>query len=116
MNDTYLVTDESGWAWFIPLHDGTTSVGIVMNQDIMIKKKKSSPNLDSESFYLQELKRTPALLSLIGDGTLVKDHGQVIRSASDYSYSATSYAGPNHRCIGDAAGVPLLLPWRHSDL
>lgn len=25
-------TDESGWAWFIPLHNGLTSVGVVMDQ------------------------------------------------------------------------------------
>ena len=25
-------SDESGWAWFIPLHNGLTSVGIVMEQ------------------------------------------------------------------------------------
>ncbi|KAF7799925.1 hypothetical protein EIP86_011168 [Pleurotus ostreatoroseus] len=26
------LSDESGWAWFIPLHKGLTSVGVVMNQ------------------------------------------------------------------------------------
>ncbi|KAK7691668.1 hypothetical protein QCA50_005067 [Cerrena zonata] len=26
------LSDESGWAWFIPLHNGLTSVGIVMDQ------------------------------------------------------------------------------------
>ena len=25
-------SDESGWAWFIPLHNGLTSVGVVMEQ------------------------------------------------------------------------------------
>lgn len=35
----YTIIDESGWAWFIPLHDGTTSVGFVMNQEISKKKK-----------------------------------------------------------------------------
>ena len=26
--------DDSGWAWFIPSHDGMTSVGVVMNQRV----------------------------------------------------------------------------------
>ncbi|RYP23394.1 hypothetical protein DL765_001099 [Monosporascus sp. GIB2] len=28
------LSDGSGWTWFIPLHDGTTSAGVVINQDI----------------------------------------------------------------------------------
>jgi hypothetical protein len=27
-----------------------------------------------------------------------------VRTASDYSYSASSYAGENYRIVGDAAG------------
>ncbi|KAF8973166.1 hypothetical protein BDZ97DRAFT_1900957 [Flammula alnicola] len=53
------LTDESGWAWFIPLHNGTTSVGVVMNE-------------------------------------------KIVKSASDFSYSAPSYAGSGYRIVGDA--------------
>ncbi|TFY60324.1 hypothetical protein EVG20_g7463 [Dentipellis fragilis] len=35
------LTDESGWAWFIPLHNGTTSVGVVMNKDAFSKHSRS---------------------------------------------------------------------------
>ncbi|KAG1812409.1 uncharacterized protein BJ212DRAFT_1483048 [Suillus subaureus] len=34
--------DESGWAWFIPLHDGSTSVRIVMDLESSNHKKKAS--------------------------------------------------------------------------
>jgi flavin-dependent dehydrogenase len=36
------LTDGSGWVWKIPLHNGTTSIGIVMRQDLVNAKKKAS--------------------------------------------------------------------------
>ena len=35
--------DESGWAWFIPLHKGVTSVGVVVNKEIYTQRAKSRP-------------------------------------------------------------------------
>lgn len=97
--------DESGWAWLIPLHNGTTSVGIVMNQEILTKKKQSqTPALSTLEFYHDQLKLAPQLLELLADGELLptKDGEQVIKGASDYSYSASSYAGPGYRIVGDS--------------
>ncbi|VDB92353.1 unnamed protein product [Peniophora sp. CBMAI 1063] len=37
------LSDESGWAWFIPLHGGLTSVGIVRDQQALTSRKPSSP-------------------------------------------------------------------------
>ncbi|KAG9217912.1 hypothetical protein CCMSSC00406_0005282 [Pleurotus cornucopiae] len=101
------LADESGWAWFIPLHDGTTSVGIVMNQDISNEKKakakESGEDTSLVAHYLSELKRAPNVLALIGDGVHIKkSDAPLISAASDYSYSATSYAGPHYRIVGDA--------------
>ncbi|KAF7562620.1 hypothetical protein G7046_g1523 [Stylonectria norvegica] len=90
--------DESGWAWLIPLHNGTTSVGIVENQELSIKKKKASKAETSQEFYLENLKLAPNLLALIGEGTQIEK----VKSASDYSYSASAYAFPYARCVGDA--------------
>lgn len=89
--------DESGWAWFIPLHNGTTSIGLVRNQDIMTKKKIAS-GLSTTDYYLDSLKLTPSVLELIGNGTRVSD----VKSASDYSYHSSSYAFPHARVVGDA--------------
>lgn len=38
------LTDETGWTWLIPLHDGTHSVGVVMHQDAnkIIRKEAAS--------------------------------------------------------------------------
>jgi flavine halogenase len=89
--------DESGWAWLIPLHNGTTSVGVVMNQKLAAKKK-SEGGLDSHEFYKKSRELAPNLLALIDNGELVTP----IKSASDYSYSASEYAFPYARIIGDA--------------
>ena len=34
-------TDESGWAWFIPLHTGVTSVGVVVNKEVYTRRARS---------------------------------------------------------------------------
>lgn len=88
--------DESGWAWFIPLHNGTHSIGIVMNQDVATEKKKK---VDSTQQYFEEALGTATTVKeLLGDGKRVTE----IKSASDYSYNSTSYALPHARIVGDA--------------
>ncbi|KXX82805.1 Tryptophan 2-halogenase [Madurella mycetomatis] len=95
--------DESGWAWFIPLHDGTASVGVVMNQKLATEKKKNSPggSMDSATFYHESLKLAPNLLAIMGEGANFRTETKV-KSAADYSYSASSYAFPYARIVGDA--------------
>ncbi|KAF8070432.1 FAD binding domain-containing protein [Lyophyllum atratum] len=108
------LTDESGWAWFIPLHNGTTSVGVVMNQNCYNKQLKlplqpspftpanasDSPNSTMTARYLSNLSLAPGVLRLITSGGHLKEGS--VKSASDFSYSAPSYAGNNYRIIGDA--------------
>ncbi|KAG1776888.1 putative halogenase [Suillus placidus] len=101
--------DESGWAWFIPLHDGSTSVGIVMDQESSNRKKKASRAISGASssnllaHYKEELSRAPGVLKLIGNGILRNDgKPEAVKSASDFSYSAPSYAGDHFRLAGDS--------------
>ncbi|KAG1850803.1 putative halogenase [Suillus subalutaceus] len=102
--------DESGWAWFIPLHDGSTSVGIVMDQESSNRKKKASRAASGGSgsnllaHYKEELlSRAPGVLKLIGKATLRNDGTpEAVKSASDFSYSASSYAGDHFRLAGDS--------------
>ncbi|KAJ7029563.1 hypothetical protein C8F04DRAFT_1288116 [Mycena alexandri] len=78
------LSDESGWAWFIPLHNGTVSVGVVMNEEVSrIKKSKYSGPDAGVEHYKTQLALAPG-------------------TAADYSYSADAYAGPNFRIAGDA--------------
>lgn len=91
--------DESGWAWFIPLHNGSTSVGVVINQKVYNANASSSVTLAAR--YLVNLSLAPGVVKLIAKGKLVPGS---VKSASDFSYSAPSYAGPNYRIVGDAGG------------
>ncbi|KAF8532575.1 hypothetical protein JB92DRAFT_3103670 [Gautieria morchelliformis] len=103
--------DESGWAWFIPLHDGTVSVGVVQDQMGAGAKKRALRDCTGDStlksHYLHELKLAPGVLKYIGEeATLVevgKDGGSGVKQASDFSYSADVYARPGYRLVGDAA-------------
>ncbi|OQE91609.1 hypothetical protein PENNAL_c0009G11320 [Penicillium nalgiovense] len=91
-------TDASGWVWFIPLHNGTHSVGIVMNQAKATERKKAMDSPSSKEFYLENLNLVPGIQALLEKGELVSE----VKSASDWSYSASSYAFPHVRIAGDA--------------
>ncbi|KAJ6625002.1 hypothetical protein B0H10DRAFT_688138 [Mycena sp. CBHHK59/15] len=95
-----VLTDKQGWAWLIPLHDGTTSIGVVMHQNTSTAKKREQPGT-LESHYLEQLKLTPGIQALIGEtGTYVAGS---VKSTADYSYHATGYSGDHYRIVGDAA-------------
>ncbi|PYH65801.1 NAD(P)/FAD-dependent oxidoreductase, partial [Aspergillus vadensis CBS 113365] len=90
--------DASGWVWAIPLHNSTLSVGIVARQDLFVAKKKQL-GLNPQEFYCEYLKLAPQISAMLSDAEIVSD----MKQASDWSYSASAYAGPYFRIIGDAA-------------
>jgi flavine halogenase len=129
-----ITKDESGWAWFIPLHNGLTSVGVVMEQKHLGIRSRAASSATTEpipasstSFssstsqarqhvsladkYLTFLHLAPGVQALIGDEAVLEkvsdENGETpaARSASDFSYSADSYAGEGWRVIGDAGGA-----------
>ncbi|THU85054.1 FAD/NAD(P)-binding domain-containing protein [Dendrothele bispora CBS 962.96] len=107
------VLDESGWAWFIPLHNGKTSIGVVMNQEVYNENKStlssfppsvSTPNPSESTMvarYISNLGLAPGLVELITENGKMGEGS--VKMASDFSYSAPSYAGNGYRIIGDAA-------------
>ncbi|CAA7261651.1 unnamed protein product [Cyclocybe aegerita] len=108
------LTDESGWAWFIPLHNGTTSVGVVMNEKIYKAKlqhplppspfpERNAPVPPGSTItgrYLSALSTAPGVVKLITCSGMLEEGS--VRNASDFSYSAPSYAGRRYRIVGDA--------------
>ncbi|TFK50411.1 FAD/NAD-binding domain-containing protein [Heliocybe sulcata] len=97
------MSDELGWAWLIPLHDGTTSIGIVMHQNVSNKKKADYPGgrPSLTEHYLEQIQLLPGVLDLVGDeGKLVEG---TVKSSTDYSYHASTYSGDHFRVLGDAA-------------
>ncbi|PYH73428.1 NAD(P)/FAD-dependent oxidoreductase [Aspergillus vadensis CBS 113365] len=90
--------DASGWIWAIPLHNGTTSVGVVRHQNSVKAKKQAMGALSTKDYFLGCLHEAPGIMDLIQDAELVSE----IKSASDWSYNASSYAATNVRIVGDA--------------
>ncbi len=70
-----------------------------------LRERSGNPNLTLQDFYLHQVKFAPGLITkFINKARLVqKEGGPLVRQASDYSYSAASYAGPGYRIAGDAA-------------
>jgi hypothetical protein len=83
-----------------------------MDQESSNRKKKASRaasggcDCNLLNHYREELKRAPGLLRLIGNATLRNDGTpEAVKSASDFSYSAPSYAGDHFRLAGDSGGI-----------
>ena len=73
-------------------------MGVVQNQDMATEKKKKMAESSSKGFYLESLDYVPGIKDLLRNAELVSE----IKSASDWSYSASSYAFPGVRIAGDA--------------
>ncbi|KAG6831758.1 hypothetical protein H0H92_007910 [Tricholoma furcatifolium] len=106
------LADETGWAWHIPLHDGTVSVGVVIHQKCFNSKHTLPPSPFSHpstsnptnstlvARYLSTLSLAPGIVKLISTKGVLNEGS--VKRASDFSYSAASYAGTNFRIVGDA--------------
>lgn len=69
-----------------------------MRQDESTRRKKALGSPSTVDFYKQCLSLSPIILGLLSEAEL----SSPIRAASDWSYSASCYAGPNFRIVGDA--------------
>ena len=92
------LTNGSGWTWAIPLHDGTLSVGAVIDSNCYCDQRKENTSLDEIVHWA--LSKSPGCTALIGDGEPVTE----TKIFTDYSYLAEQLAGPGYRLVGDAAG------------
>ncbi|KJZ71345.1 hypothetical protein HIM_09281 [Hirsutella minnesotensis 3608] len=90
--------DASGWAWFMPLHDGTRSVGVVQDQKMAVEKKRRMGNPSTSEFYNKSVELASRTKSLLTGAELVTD----VKSASDWSYTSSAYHLPYARICGDA--------------
>jgi len=84
---------EHGWFWFIPLQDGTTSVGAVCWPYYM-KTRKNDP----ARFLLDTIALCPALAERLRDATLTTG----ATATGNYSYYAERMYGDRHILLGDA--------------
>ncbi len=91
----------NGWFWFIPLSDGTVSVGYVTP----VERYKQS-GVTIEQLYRSELTQTKEIAKLTQSA--VRASG--FRTIRDWSYTCTRFHGPGWAMVGDAAAFidPLL--------
>ena len=84
---------EHGWFWFIPLLDGTTSVGAVCWPYYMKSRK-----VDPTTFFLDTIALAPKLAERLRDAKLM--HGAT--ATGNFSYAADRMYGDRYMMIGDA--------------
>ena len=84
---------EHGWFWFIPLADGTTSVGAVCWPYYLHSRKKSL-----EEFLWDTIKLSPQLEARMRNAKLVSE----TYATGNYSYASTISHGKQFIMIGDA--------------
>ncbi|KAI0724125.1 FAD/NAD(P)-binding domain-containing protein [Fomitopsis betulina] len=87
------LSDESGWAWFIPLHNGLTSVGVVMAQkELGLRSRASSSASVSPLMSPAPLFSAPSAFSG-ADGGKMRPRSQSTLSARTASTLAERYRG-----------------------
>ena len=84
---------EHGWLWFIPLRDGTTSVGAVCWPSYL-KTRKTDPS----SFFLDTIALSPPLADRLKDAQLTGP----ATATGNYSYQSERMSGDAYIMVGDA--------------
>ena len=88
-----IVWFEHGWFWFIPLKDGTTSVGAVC-WPAYLKSRKTDPT----TFLMQTIAMAPEIADRLKDAELTAP----VTATGNYSYTSTRMTGPGYLMVGDA--------------
>lgn len=86
---------DHGWLWFIPLADGTTSIGAVCNANFMRTR-----DTDVTGFLRQIIARVPALADRLRDAEMTGP----ATGTGNYAYRSDRIYGPSYLMVGDAYG------------
>ncbi|MGD2140688.1 MAG: NAD(P)/FAD-dependent oxidoreductase [Burkholderiales bacterium] len=84
---------EHGWFWFIPLQDGTTSIGAVCPPTYLRTR-----STDPASFLQQTIDLCPALKARLKNAHPVTE----VTATGNYSYECAQMMGDRYLMIGDA--------------
>lgn len=84
---------EHGWFWYIPLADGSVSVGAVCWPYYMKSRK-----IDKEQFFLDTIALCPPLAERLQAARLASP----VTATGNFSYTASRNCGPNYLMLGDA--------------
>jgi flavin-dependent dehydrogenase len=83
-----------GWFWFIPLADGTTSIGAVVWPYYLKSRSKPLPE-----FFRDTIAMCPQLAERLRDATLVDEQ---VHATGNYSYLADHCVSDRYVMLGDA--------------
>jgi FADH2-dependent halogenase len=83
------------WLWFIPLEDGVTSVGVVVDRTAAPARLGADP----AAFVRELVATTPAAAAQLADAEPIAP----LRVEGDFSYRAERSCGPGFALVGDAA-------------
>jgi flavin-dependent dehydrogenase len=83
-----------GWFWFIPLADGTTSIGAVCWPHYLKSREKPL-----KEFFADTIALCPQLQARLANATLVDD---AVHATGNYSYTGTECCGDRFALVGDA--------------
>jgi flavin-dependent dehydrogenase len=85
---------DHGWFWFIPLADGTTSIGAVVWPYYLKSRSKPLPE-----FFRETIAMCPELSERLSDATLVDE---AVYATGNYSYQGSHCTGERYAMLGDA--------------
>ena len=94
---TCILNTESkdAWFWYIPLGDGTVSVGLVGDNDFLLKRGSAPAKT-----FAAEIKNCPGVGRRLQDATQVGK----FNIAKEFSYTTSQMAGDGWVLVGDAGG------------
>jgi flavin-dependent dehydrogenase len=84
---------DHGWFWFIPLADGTTSIGAVVWPHYLTTRNSSV-----REFFLATIALCPPLAQKLKDAQLVSE----VEATGNYSYACDHSYGAHYFLVGDA--------------
>jgi len=93
---TVAYVPDKGWFWFIPQHDGMTSVGIVAEASYLTRDGVKQP----EAIFKREIAQNKWIESYLSQGKPVAPY----RATSEYTFRSRYCAAPGLLLIGDAFG------------
>ena len=83
------------WFWFIPLSNDVTSIGVVSDNQYLLKGRGKP-----EETFGEELAKCPGLVSRMSEAKRVDEY----RVAKEFSYNTTQHSGDGWCLVGDAYG------------
>lgn len=87
--------DKSAWFWYIPLTGDVVSIGVVSDNDYLLKNRSGI-----ETTFWEEVARCDALQTRIAAAEPIDSY----RVAKEFSYTTRQHAGDGWVLVGDAYG------------